>query len=273
VTFVDDAQWTDPHTLGLLGYLLQRQRAERCAHLVVLAVRPEALAAPDRDVELAALTRQAATTRVVLGPIEREATARALEALLGASPASRGARTWLDDFVQAHAGGRPFLVVELLRALAAQGLLARPAPPPQPPVPTRVAEAARGRLAGLSSRARGLALAAAVLGAGGFELLRRAAGLVEDDALAALDELLRSGLLHPADPGDYRLEPGLLRAAVAAEVSAAHREILGRRARALLEAASPARTEPGTGEEPGPVRGHGPRARPRPTDERAGRAA
>jgi hypothetical protein len=118
-----------------------------------------------------------------------------------------------------------------------------------------------------------LALAAAVLGAGGFELLRRAAGLVEDDALAALDELLRSGLLHPADPGDYRLEPGLLRAAVAAEVSAAHREILGRRARALLEAASPARTEPGTGEEPGPVRGNGPRARPRPTDERAGRAA
>jgi DNA-binding CsgD family transcriptional regulator len=138
-------------------------------------------------------------------------------------------------------GGVPFLVRELLRAVAEQGIepTAAASPLVSALAPRAVSQWVVLRLGRLSAAARSLARAAAVLGESD---LRRAAALAEVDLGAAAtgaDELAAAGILEEGRP--LRFVHPIVRAAVDGDLSPGERAALhAAAARALAHDGAPA---------------------------------
>jgi len=226
---VDDAHWADNTSLGVLAHLAQRLEGLPVA--LVIACRSEE-AAPAID----AMRRQAADAGTLLSPspLGEQATAAVVRSF---APSAS------DDLCRAchrASGGNPFLLRELARTL-------RDAPDASPDPaqvadqsPERVTREIGARLARLPKAAARLARAAAVLGDGAP--LRQAAALAEiahNDALEAVDALIRAGFLRDAQPLEF-LHP-LIRAAVYDAGGAATRSLEhARAARLLVDEGAPA---------------------------------
>ncbi len=254
VLFCDDAQWVDQATRDFLRYWAKRQQQGGGSHVLLVTLRAGALEAdPELGTWLEALERQAPVTRLPLGPLTPDETTEVVRAWLRRAGSADGERVdQLTARLYAQTEGQTFYLVETLGALDPQGV-ARPGPDssgltPTLEVPGRVRDVIRGQLAGLSSAARDLAGALAVLGSDvTFERLRRVAELDEDVGLGALDELGRRRLVveHADDRGTGRgLVPGppslrfsheLVREVVYTELGETRRLILHRRALTVLE--------------------------------------
>jgi len=206
---LDDLHWADPASADLVAGLLRRPPQARV--LIGLALRPAQ--APARlATALEQCRRSGLLTPIDLGPLPE---AEAGE-LLGSEIA--------DEQVQAlyaESGGNPFYLEQLARTA---GLSPRATPLPSGEtviaesegVPPAIAAALAEELARLSPEGRSFLEAGSVIG-DPFELeLAAAAGAVaEAEALAALDELLASGLLRRTDvPRRFRFRHPLLRRAV-----------------------------------------------------------
>ena len=224
VVFLDDMQWSNADTAGLLGELVRYFVGTGA--LFVLSSRP-------LDTPAAALPNDAGTPTVRLtdvaqpsgrspivvrdlavGPLDR-AAAHALRAAIGADDAA------LDD----AAAGTPFLLVELARHRAADAAAA----------PASLEQVLARRLAALDDDARGL-LALAAVAARPLPFAIAAAGL--GDGLAALtrlcsERLLVGGRAH----GEWYVEPyhDRIRAAALAALPAAAAAALHARLAAELE--------------------------------------
>ena len=160
---VDDAQWVDPESLDVLGFVARRLSAHRVA--LVLAGRPE-------------LTLPAGAESLWLGPLPDEACER----LLRDRPVPAGLRAALTDL----AGGNPLDLVELAASLTPEQLAGRaPLPDELPAGPRR--ESFRVRLAALDRPALVLLLCAVAESTVELPLLSR---------LGPLDAVLDSGLLR-----------------------------------------------------------------------------
>ncbi|HEY7073974.1 MAG TPA: AAA family ATPase [Solirubrobacteraceae bacterium] len=187
VLVLDDVQWADDPSLELIAHLLRRPPP--ASVLIALAFRagqvPNSLLAA-----LDAASRDGLVSSIELGPLS-EAEA---DALLGSSQPA----------LYRQSGGNPFYLEELARHGGPGG------------VPPSVAAALGQEIASLGDGARQLAWGGAVAGEPfDLDLAAAAAGLAEQDALSAIDDLLAARVAGPTDvPRRYRFRHPLVRRAV-----------------------------------------------------------
>ena len=224
---VDDAHWSDPHSLRFLAYLAERAGGLPVA--LVVALDPGEIAAaeqPIRHLRAAPKARVLRTRPLTLAGV----AALTRQFYFPDAP---------EEFCRAVAdasGGNPFVTHELLRLADLDGVppTAASAERVQRMVPDSVVRANRARLARLGGEASRLAEVVSVLGAGSH--LRHAARLAEldaDTAAAAADRLIAAGVLAHLEPLEF-MEPSV-RAAVYASVEPGRRGLLHRRAAAVLQ--------------------------------------
>lgn len=179
---LDDLQWADDLTLGLVDLLL---RSPRDLSLVA-TVRAEEI--PDR---LEPLLARGEVTR--LRPLDDAAVAAMARDMLGLEALPDDFVGWLAGLVE----GNPFFVAEALRTAVGEGVLRRDREGRWTvargydalALPRSVRETVARRLAGLGPLARTVAEAAAVLGR--RVDLAQVSAIVGSDAADALPELMR----------------------------------------------------------------------------------
>jgi DNA-binding SARP family transcriptional activator/Tfp pilus assembly protein PilF len=215
VLLVDDAHWADDATLGLLGYGLRRLAGRPL--LVVLTWRTPHDHAVRRVVaEVARAGRGAVLSLARLGADE------VAELLRAGGPR---VAPELERRLYEETEGLPFLVVEYLRALDAEGVLALPA---------GARGVLRARLDPISETGRQVLAAAAVLGRSfDVDTVRAASGRGDEETVTALEELVAHGLIRE-HAHEYDFGHEQLRALVYEETSLARRRLLhGRAAEAV----------------------------------------
>jgi DNA-binding SARP family transcriptional activator len=273
VLFIDDVQWADAASLDVLHYLARRFAESETPALLLMTLRMEERAMPPALVEWrAAMERAVALTRLRLGPLTAQDILRLLQAFGGKGDNDGGNAADLERFGQwlfAETEGQPFYLMETLKVLLERGALVSypheeggwtidftAAMHHEMVVrgffPPSVREVIVARLDRLSPNAVALLVAGAVLGQEiTFKLLCAVADLAEQNGLAALDEVLHSGLLHELERegggagegrritgGRYVFAHAKIRAVVYAEASEARRAIYHRRAMQLLQEAA-----------------------------------
>ena len=223
---VDDAHWADQASLRFLTYLARR--LEELPIALMAAARPPR--SPDGSALVAALAGEPSTELVALAPLSERAVAELVRLGLRAEVDPVFARVCHDV-----TGGVPFLVKELVRAVAEEAI--DPTAPASPRLavlaPPAVSQSVVLRLGRLSTAARALARAVAVLGEAD---LRLAAGLADLDpgaVAAGADELAGAGILEPGRP--LRFVHPIVRAAVEADLSPGEQAGLHAAAARLLE--------------------------------------
>jgi len=272
VLFIDDVQWADAASLDVLHYLARRFAESQTPALLLLTLRMgERGMRPALAEWRTGMERALPLTRLPLGPLASEDILRLLQTLGGKGGKDERRAADLERFGQwlfAETEGQPFYLMETLRVLLDQGVLAShpngdggwtidftSAMEHETVVagffPPSVREVIVARLDRLTPNASALLVAGAVLGQGiTFEHLCRVAGLAEQDALPALDEVLHSSLLYESEReggrrgrmtgGRYVFAHAMIRAVVYAEAGEARRSIFHRRAmQALQEASAP----------------------------------
>jgi DNA-binding CsgD family transcriptional regulator len=235
VVAIDDLQWADPSTMLVLHRL--GRSVHRLPVLLVGACRPLPRP-PDLERLIASLTAHGAR-RLVLGPLDEQAVAVLVEAMVGAGPGPHLLRQ------VAGAGGNPLFVTELVGALAAGGSLqaapdgrvevAAVAIPPSLPLTIL------HRLSFLPQRSLDVLRAASVIGAS-FTVaeLSLVTGVASFELLAGLRESLTAGVLDE-DATRLRFRHDLLREALYQDLPGAVRAGLHRdAARALASVGAPA---------------------------------
>ncbi len=223
----EDAHWADGMSLRLLS-VLSRRIADRRV-LIVVTVREED--ADDFPV-LRDVLRLPTVTRMALAPLSREQTT-ALVRALGRSGPDAGPAPALADRIWVASAGNPFVIVECLRALELGA--SAPSDAGRLPLPERVHELIAMRLERLSARGRALVAVVAVVGReSDFDLLRRAAGLDEDEAASGVEELVRRRFVRAV--GDrLELVHDRVREVVYGGLLAPRRRLLHRRVAEALE--------------------------------------
>jgi DNA-binding CsgD family transcriptional regulator len=211
---VDDVHWADQASLRFLHYL--GRRLQELPIAVVAAARPAE--SHDGSPLLAALTADPWAEVLVLAPLSERAVAELVR---------RGLREEVEPVFAGAChevtGGVPFLVQELVRTIADEGI--EPTAPAASRVaaltPRAVSQAVVQRLSRLSSHARELARAAAVLGEADLRLASGLASVDPGAASPAADELAAAGILERGRP--LRFVHPIVRAAVEADLSAGER--------------------------------------------------
>jgi DNA-binding CsgD family transcriptional regulator len=229
---VDDAHRCDEESLR--GLLAAAPRIEALPVAVLLAGR---VGEPGTSGLLDELAAEPNATTLTPGPLSEEAVAALLEGALGAAPERGFARA-----ASERTGGNPFLVTELVAALAGAGVepTAGAAERMRAIVPAPVADDLALRLGGFEPAARALAPALALLGDGAeLALAARLAGLADDEARDAADALIAAEILRPGPPPAFA-QPMLEAAAYEAIGSARRRGEHGRAADLLAEWGAPA---------------------------------
>lgn len=209
---LDDVQWCDVPTLGLVAHLLHARPTAPA--MVVAIVRPEELDDDHPFVRLRdALAAEGRITTVELGRLSPDDTARLVDAL-APSRFSRADH----DRIWAESVGNPLFVVELAKSERSGA--------DREQVAASVRAVIERRLRRLGVDARRVAEVAATFGgAFGFEELAAAVGGDRDHLVSALDELWRRHIVTE-DDGRYDFSHGKVRDVVAAGLSAARRRQL-----------------------------------------------
>jgi DNA-binding NarL/FixJ family response regulator len=203
VVVLDDLHWADDASLELVAHLLRRPMQGPV--LLAVAFRAGQLP-PWLAGALDAGARDGLVTSIAVRPLSSAQS----DALLGEGLGA-GVRARLYELT----GGNPFYL-EQLAGIAARDPGAFMADDELASVPESVAAALRQQVAGLSDNARLLAWGAAVAGEPvDLQLAAATAGIDEQLALQAVDELLDARLLLPAGvPCRYRFRHPIVRRAV-----------------------------------------------------------
>ncbi|HSW05908.1 adenylate/guanylate cyclase domain-containing protein [Aquabacterium sp.] len=233
---VDDLQWADAASVDLLRKLVD-ELAERPLMLLVLQ-RPDAR-----------VTRclRAECTMLELGPLGDAATRALVDHLLGAAAGDGLAP--LRDVVVQRAGGNPLFVEEIVRSLAARGVLVRrqdrwvcEAGCDTAHVPPTLYGLLLSRVDGLAAEDRRTLQEAAVLGAEFDAALLHAIASDPRSAGPALQRLVVAELIRAEGSGGqrWRFAHALLHEVVYQNLLLARRTELHERAGRALEAAGEA---------------------------------
>ncbi|MEO7230289.1 MAG: AAA family ATPase, partial [Candidatus Limnocylindrales bacterium] len=219
--WLDDAHWADAPTLEAVGFLVRRLRGRPIS--VLLTWRREDLADTAGDTIIGAAEADTSAEVVTLGRLGRMEVETLARAALGARATDE-----VVDALFADSEGLPLYVAEVLADPAAAGGLA--------PGHIRGIDALiRSRFASTSEVARQVASAAAVIGRSfDLETVRLASGRGEEEAVAALEELTRRGLVREVAPADgtsirYDFTHARLRDVAYTDLGLARRSLLHRR--------------------------------------------
>ncbi len=231
---VDDVHWADQASLRFLHYL--GRRLQELPITVVAATRPARSA--DGSPLLAALAADPSAEVLELAPLSQRAVAELMRLAFGTEvePALAAA-------CHEATGGVPFLVRELVRAIAEERIEPTPAACSRVAglAPRAVSYSVVQRLNRLSVSARQLARATAVLGEADLRLAARLAEVDPGTAATAADELAAAGMLEEGRP--LRFVHPIVRAAAEADLPPGERAGLHAAAAGCLakEGASPHR--------------------------------
>ena len=231
---LDDLQWAGPDALDLLATLV---RAAPEVPLRVLGAYRDTEVQPHDplSVLLADLAHAGLAARRLLAPLDREDAAHLLDDLLANAA---DADTALRDRVLERAGGVPFFLVSYVQALGSHAVGGGgDNDAGQDAVPWDVAQSICTRVAALPEGARELLGVAAVVGrVVAPALLTAVAVQGEEDVVRALDAACRTRLLEEAGAEGYQFVHDVIREVVEADLGAARRMVLHRRAAEALEA-------------------------------------
>jgi predicted ATPase len=194
VLFIDDLQWADDSTLGLLGYLA-RQPGQGITLLT--AARP----IDARTTAAALLQSLTRVDRLARLPLSRLS---ALEVHQASGKLTDNPSPMLTQWLAERSEGNPYVLIELVRYLRGQGVINAKGEldidrlSNTPVVPPTVYSLVVSRLAGLSEPSQRVLNAAVAAGRDfELELAGHAAGLSTEAALDAADELAAAGLIQP----------------------------------------------------------------------------
>jgi predicted ATPase/DNA-binding SARP family transcriptional activator len=286
VLLLDDLHWIDGASLDLLRYLGHAWKSQGSRVLLLGTVRSEELELnAELAAQLLDLGRDLPLIQLSLQPLGKAETFELLEALAGENHSGsvqpftresgilteqKRALVALGDFLFAQTGGQPLYLLETLRLLRErQWLLLRLNPEGvfrltltgelmaaltrkesrRELLPPSVRTMLQTRLARLSGSARQLVMACAVLGSPvSAKLLWRMTELPVLEGLDALEEAVKSGILHEEEvgagrPTSYRFTHDLVRDVVYTDLGAARRVVLHQRALAVLETEGARATE------------------------------
>ncbi|MEW5716986.1 MAG: AAA family ATPase, partial [Chloroflexota bacterium] len=247
VLMVEDLHWADDDTLDLLAPLARRLREERA--LLVGTYRGEdARVQPALWDKLQALDRAGLRSRLELKRLDATATSELIRRALGLAHAAPR----FEDRLYHETAGNPLFVLETLRTLYDEGLLAPVADGQwrtpwdettrdyaEMPLPPAVERVIARRATQLSAHAQHVLRAAAILGSDlNFALVSRVGELASRPALDALSELVRRRFLEET-PDAYRFTHDKVRQVIYAAIAEPERREWHRRAGAALEKSRP----------------------------------
>jgi serine/threonine protein kinase/predicted ATPase len=251
---LDDLQWADGLTLGFLRFLVQTERLERGAWLVLGTVRSEEVGG---RASLRALLADPRVEALALDRLDEAAVGAMVAEMLALDrPPERFVR-----FMAGSSEGIPFFVAEYLRLAVAEGVLFRdglgrwkisdggsslaatpgagqPATLPYEalPLPGTVRQLVERRLDGLGEAARRAVEAASVLGREADEaVLAEAAGLAAEALWSGVEELIVRQVLEEAPGGRLRFGHDKLREVAYERIDQAQRRRLHEAAAGALE--------------------------------------
>ncbi len=238
VLFVDDAQWADASTLGLLGYLVRVTASSAHPIVFVAATRPI-----DPRTPLGTLRQTLAREgRLRLVPLDRLTSADTTALAQQISPTFAYP---LAEWLTQQSEGNPYILSELISharetsLLQADGAVNLNALSSSPVVPPSIYSLIQARLSRLSDPARRVLDAAVAMGrVFEFEVVARAAALSEHAALDALDELRAARLIEPlgSDGLSFTFDHSLTMEVAYREVGEPRHRLLHRRVAEALEA-------------------------------------
>ncbi|HEX3434523.1 MAG TPA: diguanylate cyclase, partial [Solirubrobacteraceae bacterium] len=240
---LEDMHWADTASWDALDYLLAQLTSERICITVTLRSE-EAAYGVVRDRR----QRLSRDERVREIRLERLSAGEVREWLQGALHRSELGDDLL-DFVLRHTEGNPFLVMQLLRTMAEEGVFTNSGNawvwhiPETLALPAGMSDLVGRRLARLSREALRILVVGAAIGKSfSLSLLADAAGVSMDAVLDAVDNGLASSVLEPAhDQGDdrYQFCHALLVDAVLRSVSPTRQRHAHRRIADLLATQHP----------------------------------
>jgi tetratricopeptide (TPR) repeat protein len=208
LVLLDDLQWADQPTVGLVGHLVRAPAPERA---LFVATMREAEAGEPLARLTAALRRDGTLQQLTLGGLDADETG-ALVAALGGRPEDAGFAAALHDETE----GNPFFIEEVVRHLADdEGRLRCASAPSEAGVPAGVREITGRRLARLTQPARDALAAAAVIGREfDYDVLETAGPVTGDELVDALEEAVADGVLREDAErvGRYAFAHALVRA-------------------------------------------------------------
>lgn len=208
VLVVDDVHWADRPTLALLAHVL---RSAEPARLSVIGTARDT--SPDASDPLADLLDDLETTRrsrrVRLGGLTAEDVATMVDAAHLDGPT----RELLPERLTAETAGNPLFVTAVLDGLSSQtGKSA---------MPTDVGAAVRRRVRRLLPPVQDLLQVAALVGMEfPLRVAADASDVAEAEGLARIEQAIGAGLIHELSVDRFRFTHGLVRDALAGELSA-----------------------------------------------------
>lgn len=238
---LDDLHWAPKPTLLLLRHVLRSQEPLRL--LVVATYRDSDIGRghPMSDF-LAELRRDGGVERLALSGLDAPEVAAFIEAAAGQSLDDEEAQE-LPRVVWRETEGNPFFVAEVLRNLSEsraieqrEGRWVLSAAIGELGIPEGVRDVVGRRLSRLAESTNRVLATAAVVGLE-FEpaVVERAAGVGEDEFLAALEEAALARLLVEVAGTRYRFAHALVRATLYEELTGARRVVLHRRVAEAVE--------------------------------------
>lgn len=242
VICLDDLQWADQATLGLMRSVARLAARNR---ILILGTYRDVEVHADHPlaITLQALTRETSFDRIHLEGLDPAGTTALLSALGEHQVDEHIGAAWT-----AETEGNPFFIAELARHLIEEGHLYRDPdgrwttdrPLQELDVPDTVRDVISRRLSRLSEEARQVLRVACVFeGPFRFDVIASVARLDADAALDAVDDAIAAQLILPAGADDtYRFHHALIRHTLYRQLGSSRRLRLHRQVAEALEAAS-----------------------------------
>ena len=212
---VDDVQWLDGSSAGVLEYAARRFHGEPIK--LLLSARTEAESQIPLDLDRA--FKSGDLQRTVVGPLSLGALGRVIRLQLGTDFPRQALRR-----LHETSGGNPLFALELVRALQRSGRALEPGQPL--PVPDNLHDLVRGRIALLPEDTRSVLLAVAASSHPTVELLELA---LDGDSPAPLLRPAIEGQIVQLSDDRIRFTHPLLASAVYADAGRSTRRAVHRR--------------------------------------------